>query len=275
MPGNEQRKLAGLLASRGIPLIIDEVYHPLYHGPLNHGADGVSATNIPNTIVLGDFAKAMSIPDCALAGWKDADAARREALLDLRSYFTISGSPLTEAIGARAGACGPDPRAASIRVAGQSFIAEQVHAPASRRARLDRRPAAHVLSLAARRPRCASAVRGAGEGRRVGGARRLPTCRRTCVGVGAVADGYQGARHFPLGARWPLIAREHIGKIVGLDKSPRAPDDSARNQNIRCSAPIMTTSNRGVARERSGAIRVGTTSDVVPNSRTTAAESVN
>ena len=102
MPGNEQRKLAGLLASRGIPLIIDEVYHPLYHRPLNHGADGASATNIPNTIVLGDFAKAMSIPGLRIGWLVDADAARREALLDLRSYFTISGSPLTEAIGAHA-----------------------------------------------------------------------------------------------------------------------------------------------------------------------------
>ena len=31
MPANEQRKLAELLAARGIPLIVDEVYHPLYH----------------------------------------------------------------------------------------------------------------------------------------------------------------------------------------------------------------------------------------------------
>jgi len=97
MPGNEQRKLAGLLASRGIPLIVDEVYHPLYHG-----TDGASATNIPNTIVLGDFAKAMSIPGLRIGWLVDADAVRREALLDLRSYFTISGSPLTEAIGAHA-----------------------------------------------------------------------------------------------------------------------------------------------------------------------------
>ena len=31
MPANEQRKLAEVLAARGIPLIVDEVYHPLYH----------------------------------------------------------------------------------------------------------------------------------------------------------------------------------------------------------------------------------------------------
>ena len=97
MPANQLRKLAGLLAARGIPLIVDEVYHPLYHG-----AGGESATGIPNTIVLGDFAKALSIPGLRIGWLVDADAARREALLDLRSYFTISGSPLTEAIGAHA-----------------------------------------------------------------------------------------------------------------------------------------------------------------------------
>jgi aspartate/methionine/tyrosine aminotransferase len=42
-------------------------------------------------------------------GWLiDRDARRREALLDMRSYFTISGSPLTEAIGAHALAHAPE-----------------------------------------------------------------------------------------------------------------------------------------------------------------------
>ncbi len=95
MPANEQRKLAELLAARGIPLIVDEVYHPLYHG-----VPVASAAKLPNTIVLGDFAKALSIPGLRIGWLIDADAQRRSALLDLRSYFTISGSPLTEAVGA-------------------------------------------------------------------------------------------------------------------------------------------------------------------------------
>jgi aspartate/methionine/tyrosine aminotransferase len=93
----EQRKLAEALAARGIPLIVDEVYHPLYFaGPVP------SAHELPNTIVLGDFAKALSIPGLRIGWLIDRDPHRREALLDLRSYFTISGSPLTEAIGAHA-----------------------------------------------------------------------------------------------------------------------------------------------------------------------------
>src|SRR5262245_42061203 len=97
MPANEQRKLAEALAARGIPLIVDEVYHPLYFS-----APIPSAVNLPNTIVLGDFAKALSIPGLRIGWLIDADADRREALLDLRSYFTICGSPLAEAVGAHA-----------------------------------------------------------------------------------------------------------------------------------------------------------------------------
>jgi aspartate/methionine/tyrosine aminotransferase len=103
MPANEQRKLAELLAARGIALIVDEVYHPLYHG-----VPVASAAPLPNTIVLGDFAKALSIPGLRIGWVIDADAERRQALLDLRSYFTISCSPLSEAIGAQVLAHAPD-----------------------------------------------------------------------------------------------------------------------------------------------------------------------
>jgi aspartate/methionine/tyrosine aminotransferase len=102
MTVSEQRKLAEALAERGIPLIVDEVYHPLYHG-----AEMPSASALANTIVVGDFAKALSIPGLRIGWLIDRDPARREALLDLRSYFTISGSPLTEAVGAHALAHAP------------------------------------------------------------------------------------------------------------------------------------------------------------------------
>jgi aspartate/methionine/tyrosine aminotransferase len=91
----------------GIPLIVDEVYHPLYHGASDKAGHPPSASALPNTIVLGDFAKAMSLPGLRVGWLIDRDARRREALLDLRSYFTISGSPLTEALGAHALANAP------------------------------------------------------------------------------------------------------------------------------------------------------------------------
>jgi aspartate/methionine/tyrosine aminotransferase len=97
MPAVEQAKLAVALSARGIALIVDEVYHPLYHG-----APVPSAASLPDTIVLGDFAKAMSLPGLRVGWLVDRDPARRAALLDLRSYFSISCSPLSEAIGAHA-----------------------------------------------------------------------------------------------------------------------------------------------------------------------------
>ena len=102
MAASEQRKLAEALAARSIPLIVDEVYHPLYFA-----GDAPSASALPNTIVLGDFAKALSIPGLRIGWLIDRETQRREALLDLRSYFTISGSPLTEAVGAHALAHAP------------------------------------------------------------------------------------------------------------------------------------------------------------------------
>jgi aspartate/methionine/tyrosine aminotransferase len=93
----EQRKLAEALSERGIPLIVDEVYHPLYFS-----RQVSSAAALANTIVIGDFAKALSIPGLRIGWLIDRDSRRRESLIDARSYFTISGSPLTEAIGALA-----------------------------------------------------------------------------------------------------------------------------------------------------------------------------
>lgn len=97
MPAGEQRVLAAALAEKRIPLIVDEVYHPLYFS-----GDVPTAAGQDNTIVLGDFAKAMSLPGLRIGWLIDRDPGRREALIDARSYFTISGSPLTEALGALA-----------------------------------------------------------------------------------------------------------------------------------------------------------------------------
>ncbi len=101
MPAAEQRALAEMLGARGIALIVDEVYHPLYFPSPGRGAVA-SASTLPDTIVIGDFAKALSLPGLRVGWLIDRDARRREALIDLRSYFTISGSPLTEAIAAHA-----------------------------------------------------------------------------------------------------------------------------------------------------------------------------
>jgi aspartate/methionine/tyrosine aminotransferase len=93
----EVARLSALLAERGIPLIVDEVYHPLYFGP-----PVASVSKVPNTIVVGDFSKALSLSGLRIGWLIDADAVRRERLINLRSYFTVSGSPLTEALAVHA-----------------------------------------------------------------------------------------------------------------------------------------------------------------------------
>lgn len=98
MPHAEIARVAASLEQRLIPLVVDEVYHPLYHGAPTPG----SAAKIPNTIVVGDLSKALSLPGLRIGWVIDRDARRRERLIDLRSYFTISGSPLTEAVAVHA-----------------------------------------------------------------------------------------------------------------------------------------------------------------------------
>jgi aspartate/methionine/tyrosine aminotransferase len=93
----EIARLAASLAEHGIPLLVDEVYHPLYFGTPN-----ASAVKIANTIVVSDLSKAFSLSGLRLGWIIDRDAKRRERLIDLRSYFTVSSSPLTEAIAAHA-----------------------------------------------------------------------------------------------------------------------------------------------------------------------------
>src|SRR5687768_3526236 len=54
MPQTELARLAANLEQRLIPLVVDEVYHPLYHG----AAVTASAAKLSNTIVVGDLSKA-------------------------------------------------------------------------------------------------------------------------------------------------------------------------------------------------------------------------
>jgi aspartate/methionine/tyrosine aminotransferase len=97
MPPAEVARLAGVLAERGIPLVVDEVYHPLYFGrPMP------SVASVDNTIVVSDFSKALSLSGLRIGWLIDRDARRRERLINLRSYFTVSGSPITEAIAVHA-----------------------------------------------------------------------------------------------------------------------------------------------------------------------------
>jgi len=89
--------LAQQLQACGVPLIVDEVYHPLYHGRGQRSAAGLE-----NVIVIGDMSKAFSLAGLRVGWIVDADPVRRKKIIDARSYFSISGSPLGETIATHA-----------------------------------------------------------------------------------------------------------------------------------------------------------------------------
>jgi aspartate/methionine/tyrosine aminotransferase len=97
MERREVETLARELKSQGTPLIVDEIYHPLYFS--THFA---SAATIDNVIVVGDMSKVFSLPGLRTGWLIDNDSERRKRIIDARSYFSISSSPLLEAIAAHA-----------------------------------------------------------------------------------------------------------------------------------------------------------------------------
>jgi aspartate/methionine/tyrosine aminotransferase len=97
MPRDEIADLASALQKKGVPLIVDEVYHPLYFG-----ARQESAAAIPNVNVIGDMSKALSLAGLRIGWIVERDAERRARMIDARSYFTISSSPVLERLATHA-----------------------------------------------------------------------------------------------------------------------------------------------------------------------------
>jgi aspartate/methionine/tyrosine aminotransferase len=97
MPPAETRALAAALAENRVPLVVDEVYHPLYFDMPRQ-----SAASIDNVLVMGDMSKALSLAGLRMGWIVDADAERRRKIIDARSYFTISSSPVLETLAVHA-----------------------------------------------------------------------------------------------------------------------------------------------------------------------------
>ena len=76
---------------RGIHLVVDEVYHPIYHG-----ASARSAGEYSRATVLGDFSKSFSLPGIRIGWLLERDAERRHKLETAHAYFTVSTSLLSE-----------------------------------------------------------------------------------------------------------------------------------------------------------------------------------
>jgi len=76
---------------RGIQLVTDEVYHPIYHGRPTK-----SAARLPHATVIGDLSKALSLPGVRTGWIIEHDVQRRQQYWTARAYFTITNSTTGE-----------------------------------------------------------------------------------------------------------------------------------------------------------------------------------
>ena len=78
-------------SSRGIQLVSDEVYHPIYHGQATK-----SAARLPHAVVIHDFSKAFPLSGVRIGWMIEHDPKRREQYWNARTYFSISNNTAGE-----------------------------------------------------------------------------------------------------------------------------------------------------------------------------------
>ncbi len=81
----------------GVQLVVDEVYHPIYHG-----RETSSASRLANATVLGDFSKALCLSGLRVGWIVERDRARMEEYINARGYFTISNAVINETLATHA-----------------------------------------------------------------------------------------------------------------------------------------------------------------------------
>ena len=88
---DEMEALHDFTAERGIQLVCDEVYHPIYHGERTS-----SAARLSHATVIADLSKAFSIAGVRTGWMIEHDAKRRQQYWTARAYFTICNSTTGE-----------------------------------------------------------------------------------------------------------------------------------------------------------------------------------
>lgn len=78
-------------SSRGIQLVSDEVYHPIYHGRATK-----SASRLPHATVIHDFSKAFPLAGVRTGWMIEHDRKRRERYWNARAVFSISNNTAGE-----------------------------------------------------------------------------------------------------------------------------------------------------------------------------------
>ncbi len=131
----DMETLHDFTSSRGIQLVSDEVYHPIYHGSQTQ-----SASRLPQATVIHDFSKAFSVPGVRTGWMIEQDPKRRELYWNARAYFSISNSTSGEIL-------------AEIAMRKRDVILKKTQAVASRNLEhLDRFMAQHRETLGWIRP---------------------------------------------------------------------------------------------------------------------------
>src|SRR5271155_868882 len=78
-------------SSRGIQLVSDEVYHPIFHGQPTK-----SAARLPHATIIHDFSKAFPLSGVRTGWMIEHDPRRRERYWNARAYFSISNNTAGE-----------------------------------------------------------------------------------------------------------------------------------------------------------------------------------
>ena len=88
---DEMEALHDYTAERGIQLVSDEVYHPIYHGDRTS-----SAARLSHATVIADLSKAFSIAGVRTGWMIEHDEKRRQQYWTARAYFSICNSTTGE-----------------------------------------------------------------------------------------------------------------------------------------------------------------------------------
>jgi aspartate/methionine/tyrosine aminotransferase len=87
----EWDELHAFASERGIQLVSDEVYHPIYHGRKTQ-----SAARLPHATVIHDFSKAFPLAGVRTGWMIEHDADRRQRYWNARAYFSICNNTAGE-----------------------------------------------------------------------------------------------------------------------------------------------------------------------------------
>lgn len=91
----EWDELHQFTSARGIQLVSDEVYHPIYH-PTDRRPATQSAARLPHATVIHDFSKAFPLSGVRTGWMIEHDPKRREQYWNARTYFSISNNTAGE-----------------------------------------------------------------------------------------------------------------------------------------------------------------------------------